>query len=130
MWAAHVVCVHAGSKCRVPPECSSWSHGCPCKITLFIYPIAAARAPRFPAQAFGPNVFTFENYRWAHAIMDSRTIWWNSKRHLVPMLDLINCAEGPTNPDRVHSTRLDKTVRTGNAWGGRVVHCRLETPVS
>ena len=57
-------------------------------------------------------MFTFENYRWAHAILDSRAIWWSGQRHLVPLLDLINCAEGPTNPSRVHATKLDSTVRT------------------
>ncbi len=63
-------------------------------------------------QGFKDGVFTFENYRWAHAILDSRAIWWNGERHLVPMLDLINCAEGPSNPQRVHATRLDSTVRS------------------
>lgn len=60
-------------------------------------------------QTFSRDVFTFENYRWAHAILDSRSIWWDGQRHLVPMLDLINCVEGP-NPERVHSTKLDSTV--------------------
>lgn len=35
---------------------------------------------------------------------------WNSERHLVPLLDLINCAEGP-DPTAVHSTSLDSSVR-------------------
>jgi len=55
-----------------------------------------------------PGAFTPEAYRWAHAVLDSRSIWWGGQRHLVPMLDLINCAEGP-NPSRVHSTDLDPT---------------------
>ena len=29
---------------------------------------------------------------------------------MVPLLDLINCAEGPSNPERVHKTSLDITV--------------------
>eukprot|EP00945_MAST-04E_sp_MAST-4E-sp1_P002179 g2179.t1 len=53
-----------------------------------------------------PNVYSYDNYRWAHAILDSRRIWWNGEGHLTPMLDLINCMEGP-DPSRVHSTRLD-----------------------
>jgi len=29
-------------------------------------------------------------FRWAAQILDSRSIWWNGRRHLVPMLDLVN----------------------------------------
>ena len=29
-------------------------------------------------------------YRWAAQTLDSRSIWWNGQRHLVPMLDLVN----------------------------------------
>lgn len=46
------------------------------------------------------------NCRWAHYILDSRSIWWDGARHLVPMLDLINCKE-LTDVNRVHSTFLD-----------------------
>lgn len=53
-----------------------------------------------------PQVFTLSNYVWATAILDSRSIWWDSQRHLVPLLDLINCKEGP-DARRVHSTGLD-----------------------
>ena len=55
---------------------------------------------------FPENVLTFENYQWAAAVLDSRSIWWEGVRHLVPMLDFINCAEGP-DPSRVHSTKLE-----------------------
>ena len=55
---------------------------------------------------FPPEVFTFENYNWAKMIINSRSIWWDGERHLVPMLDFINHAEGP-DPKKVHSTRLD-----------------------
>lgn len=58
------------------------------------------------AHPFDASVLTFENYRWAHAILDSRAIWWGGGRHLVPMLDLLNCVEGP-DPARIHSTKLD-----------------------
>ena len=61
------------------------------------------------SQYFSDGVFSFENYRWAHATLDSRAIWWNGERHLVPLLDLINCIEGP-DPSRVHSTKLDAAV--------------------
>jgi hypothetical protein len=60
-------------------------------------------------QQLDPEVLSFENYRWAHATLDSRSIWWGGERHLVPLLDLINCAEGP-DPTRVHSTTLDLKV--------------------
>lgn len=54
------------------------------------------------------SVFTLKNYVWAHTVLDSRTIWWNSERHLVPLLDLINCKEGP-DPYKIHSTTLDSS---------------------
>eukprot|EP00299_Pterocystis_sp_00344_P002488 c12812_g1_i1.p1 GENE.c12812_g1_i1~~c12812_g1_i1.p1 ORF type:complete len:625 (+),score=169.41 c12812_g1_i1:135-1877(+) len=53
---------------------------------------------------------TFDDYLWAHLIIDSRSIWWNGKRHLVPLLDLINCAE-VTPSMRVHATELNKQTR-------------------
>jgi hypothetical protein len=56
------------------------------------------------------GVFTWKNYQWATSILDSRSIWWNGKRHLVPMLDFVNCAEGP-DPTKVHSTELDESER-------------------
>ena len=55
--------------------------------------------------SFPPAAFSRETYRWATAILDSRAIWWGGKRHLVPLLDLINCLEGP-DPNRVHATKL------------------------
>jgi hypothetical protein len=67
---------------------------------------------------FPSEILTFENYRWATAILDSRSIWWSGKRHLVPMLDFINCIEGPEG-SRVHSTTLDDTGRyalTKSPW--------------
>ena len=55
---------------------------------------------------FPSGVLTFENYQWASEILDSRSIWWEGKRHLVPMLDFINCKEGPTG-STVHSTQVE-----------------------
>ncbi|CAM9487402.1 unnamed protein product [Chrysoparadoxa australica] len=52
---------------------------------------------------FGEGTFTWERYQWATVMLDTRSIWWNGKRHLVPMLDLVNCGEGPAG-SRVHST--------------------------
>jgi len=48
-----------------------------------------------------PSVFTEDNYMWAHSILDSRAIWWDGERHLVPLLDMVNCK---STPGRVHST--------------------------
>ena len=62
-------------------------------------------APSDDGTIGGASVLTFENYRWATAILDSRSIWWNGERHLVPLLDLVNCAEGPPS-HQVHSTTL------------------------
>ena len=61
---------------------------------------------------FPPGFLTFENYEWASVIMDSRSIWWGGKRHLVPMLDFINCIEGP-DPTKVHSTLLQESMLSG-----------------
>lgn len=65
-----------------------------------------------------PDVFILENYRWAYGILDSRSIWWQGERHLVPLLDLINCVEGP-DPEAIHSTVLDDSGNnaiTRAAW--------------
>jgi hypothetical protein len=59
------------------------------------------------SQAFPPWAFNLETYQWATAILDSRSIWWGGRRHLVPLLDLINCAESES-PERVHSTQLQR----------------------
>ena len=55
---------------------------------------------------FPSGFFSLENYRWAGSILDSRSIWWDGLRHLVPMLDFINCAEGP-DPTIIHSTKVE-----------------------
>ena len=38
------------------------------------------------------QILTLDNFLWAHSIVDSRSIWWDGARHLVPMLDLVNCS--------------------------------------
>ena len=68
---------------------------------------------KFPEE-FPPDLFTFDAYKWAHAVLDSRSIWWNGERHLVPLLDMINCIEGP-DPSRVHSTYLEDGLATTKA---------------
>lgn len=50
------------------------------------------------------SAFNLHNYVWAAAVLDSRSIWWAGERHLVPLLDLINCAQGP-DPTVVHATK-------------------------
>lgn len=57
------------------------------------------------------NILNYETYKWATAILDSRSIWWNGQRHLVPMLDFINCKErnGPNNEImRIHATKVER----------------------
>ena len=54
------------------------------------------------------SAFTYNNFRWAHAIWDTRSIWWEGKRHLVPLLDLVNCDTGTRTLDKVHSTSLEE----------------------
>ncbi len=58
------------------------------------------------------NVLTESNYFWGTVILDSRSIWWEGKRHLVPMLDFVNCYEYEDSPDRVHSTILDPITQS------------------
>lgn len=84
----------------------------PCKLSL-----PRTDPPNPTSYACGDPDFC----RWAHAILDSRRIWWGGEGNLVPMLDLINCAEGP-DPKRVHSTWLDPSGQhavTKAAWGFR-----------
>uniref|UniRef100_A0A7S2WNH5 Rubisco LSMT substrate-binding domain-containing protein n=1 Tax=Rhizochromulina marina TaxID=1034831 RepID=A0A7S2WNH5_9STRA len=69
--------------------------------------VAEATAPVFDAV----GGLTEEKFRWAHYILDSRSIWWSGQRHLVPLLDLINCQEMAYDPSRVHGTNLDDTGR-------------------
>lgn len=64
-------------------------------------------APSDDGEIGGASILTFERYRWATAILDSRSIWWNGERHLVPLLDLVNCAQGPPS-HQVHSTSLSE----------------------
>ena len=63
-------------------------------------------------------LLSWDNYRWAQTVLDSRTIWWQNDRHLVPMLDFINCVEGP-EPTRVHRTDMDESythATTAASW--------------
>eukprot|EP01029_Cantina_marsupialis_P016869 TRINITY_DN378267_c0_g1_i1.p1 TRINITY_DN378267_c0_g1~~TRINITY_DN378267_c0_g1_i1.p1 ORF type:complete len:841 (+),score=238.25 TRINITY_DN378267_c0_g1_i1:47-2569(+) len=55
---------------------------------------------------FPKEIVTWENFAWANAILDSRSIWWNGKRHLVPLLDLVNCSQAPQGGN-IHSTVLN-----------------------
>lgn len=69
--------------------------------------------------SFFPDGFlTYDRYLWATIVLDSRSIWWDGKRHLVPMLDFVNCREGPEG-SAVHSTVLDGSRRfalTNASW--------------
>lgn len=62
-------------------------------------------------------------FRWAAQTLDSRAIWWNGQRHLVPMLDLVNAADASEMPRTatVHKTsaslhRAEPTAVTPAAW--------------
>lgn len=67
--------------------------------------LAAAHSP------VHSGIITKDRFLWAHAVLDSRSIWWDGARHLVPMLDLVNTAEGPDTA-RLHSTALDTDTRS------------------
>jgi hypothetical protein len=58
-------------------------------------------------EAFGDNFMTKERFFWASAILDTRSIWWDNGKHLVPLLDLVNCASGKEGV-RVHETKLSE----------------------
>ncbi|OWY91294.1 hypothetical protein PHMEG_00040186, partial [Phytophthora megakarya] len=49
---------------------------------------------------------TERRFRWANAILDSRSIWWSGQRHLVPLLDMVNCQE-LNSKHKPHHTNLD-----------------------
>jgi hypothetical protein len=67
---------------------------------------------------FPPGIFTLQTYRWATVILDSRSIWWAGSRHLVPMLDFINCKENEAKPDLLHSTVMDEKGAHAVTKGG------------
>lgn len=70
------------------------------------------------ASFFHEDFLTFDKYLWATVVLDSRSIWWDGRRHLVPMLDFVNCKEGPAG-SAVHSTALDGSRRfalTNSSW--------------
>eukprot|EP00750_Incisomonas_marina_P004003 INCI13432.4.p1 GENE.INCI13432.4~~INCI13432.4.p1 ORF type:complete len:841 (-),score=130.41 INCI13432.4:2707-5055(-) len=60
----------------------------------------------FP-QVFSPELFTYERYKWAHVILDSRSIWWDNQAHLVPLLDLINCRPRRQPSAESYETEMD-----------------------
>jgi len=47
-------------------------------------------------------LFDKQKVLWATAIVDSRSIWWNKRRHLVPLLDLVNA----DSKGRAHETKM------------------------
>ena len=56
-------------------------------------------------------LFDKQKVLWAIAIVDSRSIWWNRKRHLVPLLDLINS----DIKGRAHETKIVDDVAVTRA---------------
>ena len=71
--------------------------------------LTRSAAFRNDAATFPLHTFTLEHYMWAMGILNTRMIWWDGGPHLVPMLDMINCKEGP-DAKRVH-----QTIRVGDA---------------
>ncbi|RLN90746.1 hypothetical protein BBJ28_00010027 [Nothophytophthora sp. Chile5] len=51
---------------------------------------------------------TERRFQWANAMLDSRSIWWGGQRHLVPLLDMVNCQELDPN-HAPHHTNLDSS---------------------
>jgi hypothetical protein len=68
-------------------------------------PAVAGAKQLFPSWAFSRK-----HWGWAGGILNTRMIWWDGRPHLVPLLDMINCKEGPGRAAR----RIHQTVRDGN----------------
>lgn len=68
-----------------------------------------------------PFLLDWRAYQWASAILDTRSIWWDSSRHLVPLLDLINCKSDNDNGiiPRIHVTDYDWNGKTADTRAGR-----------
>jgi len=69
-------------------------------------------------KAFGANRITRDNVFWAYIIVHSRSIWWHGERHLVPLLDLVNCGEGINEygeVTRAHRTDFVENVAVARA---------------
>eukprot|EP00759_Apiculatamorpha_spiralis_P053224 PhF_6_TR6130/c0_g1_i1/m.9085/K19199/SETD3; histone-lysine N-methyltransferase SETD3 len=72
---------------------------------------------------FPMEYFTWDNYKWALGILNTRMIWWDFEPHLVPMLDMINCKEGPApgvvaRPHRTFSEHVYAVTKA--PWGFNV----------
>jgi Rubisco LSMT substrate-binding/SET domain len=67
--------------------------------------LTAAGAVSRGVDLTSPWFVTYERFMWATAVMDTRCIWWSGQRHIVPLLDTINCAQGPEG-SRVHATKV------------------------
>eukprot|EP00939_MAST-03C_sp_MAST-3C-sp1_P000883 g883.t1 len=69
---------------------------------------------------FLPGVFNETSYRWATAVLDSRAVWWDGKRHLVPLLDFVNSIESShyrrKAPIEPGGTDNDDNVRVATAY--------------
>ncbi|GLD92375.1 hypothetical protein PINS_up000908 [Pythium insidiosum] len=58
---------------------------------------------------------TLANYQWAAAVLDSRSIWWSGQRHLVPLLDMVNCEERHADGERPHTPHHTTLSARGDA---------------
>jgi len=71
------------------------------------YHVVKSRVFEIYPQVFDVEThFTMRNYMWATAVLDSRSVWWNERQHLVPLLDLVNCEVSTSS-----SSLLDEELR-------------------
>ncbi|CAM9869437.1 unnamed protein product [Ectocarpus sp. 4 AP-2014] len=68
--------------------------------------VSEGSAGRELQDVLGVGWITLERYLWATAIVDSRCIWWGGRKHLVPLLDLVNNARD-TPLAFIHETLQD-----------------------
>ncbi|KAJ0393566.1 hypothetical protein ATCC90586_007025 [Pythium insidiosum] len=71
---------------------------------------------------------TREHYRWATAILDSRSIWWGGQRHLVPLLDMVNCLEREDPASGHASARRHMPHHTTLSASGDTAETRASWP--
>merc|ERR1740130_450793 len=85
----------------IPEASRKWNDGVVTQFQKFQAALRTPHAAGIFSSTFIAN-FNFEQFFWASAILDSRTIWIDGRyRCFLPMLDMVNCKDHPT---RKHTT--------------------------
>lgn len=78
--------------------------------------LAQRIASRTPSDKQSLGWITEARFRWATAILDSRSIWWGGQRHLVPLLDMVNCEDLGAGHAAHRTDAEDGTAVTRASW--------------